>query len=152
MQRAISRRSALKFGAAAAVASQAALLDQLAVMPVRPAFAAPAFSDIQFDIGAFVRPAQTFNDGAGNVVAQFGVTFALLTPAKLTRNPTRADQAKLANALATIEAVFPASPSGLLIVSVSYGLPYFNRLPQALVASRMPRLLSNTGRFALEEA
>jgi hypothetical protein len=134
------------------LASQGVLLEQLAITPVRPSFAAPAFSDIQFDIGAFVRQAQIFNDGAGNVTAQFGVTFALLTPARLTRNPTKADQATLANALATIEGSFPASPAGVLIVSVSYGLPYFNRLPAALVASRMPRLLFDTSRFALEEA
>jgi hypothetical protein len=151
-RRSISRRSAIKAGAAAALASQGALLEQLAFTPVRPSFAAPAFSDIQFDVGAFVRQAQIFNDGAGNVQAQFGVTFALLTPGKLTRNPTRADQATLANALATIEAVFPASPSGVLVVSVSYGIPYFRRLPGALVASRVPRLLSNQNRFVLEEA
>jgi hypothetical protein len=152
MGRAFSRRSALKAGAAAFLASQGALLEQLAIMPQRPAFAAPAFSDIQFDVGAFGRPPQTFNDGAGNVVAGFGITFMLLTPARLTRNPTKADQAKLANALATIEANFPASPSGLLIASVSYGVPYFARLPQSLVASKMPRLLSNPNRFVLEEA
>jgi hypothetical protein len=152
MGRAFSRRSALKAGAAAFLASQGALLEQLVVMPNRPSFAAPAFPDIQFDNGAFVHGPATFNDGAGNVVAQFGVTYALLAPARLTRNPTRADQATLANALATIEANFPASPSGVLITSVSYGLPYFARLPQSLVASRMPRLTSNTSRFVLEES
>src|SRR5581483_9649780 len=39
---------------------------------------------------------------------------------------------------------------------VSYGLPYFRKLPGglagSLVSSRMPRLLSNTSRYALEEA
>jgi hypothetical protein len=152
MGRAFSRRSALKAGAAAFLASQGALLEQLVVLPNRPSFAAPAFPDIQFDNGAFVHGPATFNDGAGNVVAQFGVTFALLAPAQLTRTPTKADQATLANALATIEANFPASPDGVLITSVSYGLPYFARLPQALVASRVPRLASNTNRFVLEES
>jgi hypothetical protein len=151
MRRSISRRSALKGGAAAVLASQGALLSQLAFLPNRPAFAATAFPDIQFDNGAFVHGPATFNDGAGNVVAQFGVTFTLLVPARLTRNPTRTDQAKLANALATIEQVFPASPSGVLVTSVSYGVPYFARFSQALVASRMPRLASNTSRFVLEE-
>ena len=151
-RRSFNRRTALKAGAAAALASQTVLLEQLAIVPSRPAFAAPAFPDIQFDNGAFVHGPATFNDGAGNVVAQFGVTFTLLVPARLTRNPTRTDQSRLANALATIEAVFPASPSGVLITSVSYGLPYFNRLPAALVASRMPRLTSNTSRFVLEES
>ena len=152
LERSVSRRSALKLGVAAGLASQGLLLEQLAIMPNRPAFAAPAFPDIQFDNGPFVHGPATFNDGAGNVVAQFGVTYTLLAPAKLTRNPTRADQATLANALATIEANFPASPSGVLVTSVSYGLPYFARLPQALVASRMPRLTSNRSRFVLEES
>jgi hypothetical protein len=151
-ERSISRRTALKAGAAGVLASQGMLLEQLAFMPNRPAFAAPAFPDIQFDNGAFVHGPATFNDGGGNVVAQFGVTFTLLVPARLTRNPTRTDQAKLANGLATIEAVYQASPSGVLVTSVSYGRPYFARLPQALVASRMPRLTSNTSRFVLEES
>jgi hypothetical protein len=151
-KRSISRRTALKAGAAGVLASQGMLLEQLAFMPKRPAFAAPAFPDIQFDNGAFVHGPATFNDGAGNVVAQFGVTFTLLAPARLTRNPTEIDQAKLANALATIEAVFPASPSGVLVTSVSYGLPYFRRLPGALVAATVPRLSSNTSRFVLEES
>jgi hypothetical protein len=149
--RALSRRSALKAGAAAFVASQGALLEQLAVAPVRPALAAAAFSDIQFDIGRFVAPAQTFNDGAGNVVAGFSPVFTLFVPMKLTRNPNRIDQAKLSNALATIEASYPASPAGIFVL-IHYGLPYFNRLPQALVRSRIPTLLSNPNRLALEES
>jgi hypothetical protein len=139
----MSRRSALKRTAATAfLLSQAALLEQLASPLVRPAAAATTFSDIQFDLGAFVRPAQVFNDGAGNVTAQFGITYALFLPARLTRTPTRADQATLANALNTIEASYPASPSGLLIGSVSYGVPYFNRLPRAVVSANMPQTVS----------
>jgi hypothetical protein len=150
---AFSRRSALKRGAATLfLLSQAAVFEQLALAPVRPAAAATGFSDIQFDLGQFIRPAQVFNDGAGNVTAQFGVTFALFLPAKLNRTPTVADQTTLANALNTIEASYPASPSGLLIGSVSYGVPYFNRLPQTLVHAHMPHLLSNPNRFVLEEA
>ena len=72
---------------------------------------------------------------------QFGPVFTLLRPAKLNRTPTKADQATLANALNTIEASYPASPSGAFIASVSYGLPYFRRLPQALVSAHMPHLL-----------
>ena len=151
MKRSISRRSALKGGAAAVLASQGALLSQLAFLPNRPALAASGFPDIQFDNGAFVHGPATFNDGAGNVVAQFGVTFTLLAPARLTRNPNRIDQAKLANALATIEAVFPASPSGVLVTSVSYGTPYFARFNPALVAATMPRLSFDHSRFVLEE-
>jgi hypothetical protein len=117
---AMSRRSALKKGAATAfLLSQAALFEQLALAPVRPASAATTFSDIQFDMGAFINPAQVFNDGAGSVTAQFAPTYALLQPVTLNRTPTKADQATLANALTTIEASYPASPSGVLIFSVS---------------------------------
>ncbi len=90
---AMSRRSALKKGAATAfLLSQAALLEQLAAPLVRPASAATTFSDIQFDMGAFINPAQVFNDGAGNVTAQFAPTYALLQPVTLNRTPTKADQ------------------------------------------------------------
>ncbi|HEX4702564.1 MAG TPA: hypothetical protein VH352_10590 [Pseudonocardiaceae bacterium] len=128
------------------------MLEQLVTAPMRQAAAATAFSDIQFDIGAFINPAQIRNDGAGNVTVQFGPVFTMFIPAKLNRTPTKADQANLANALNTIEASYPASPSGLFVASVSYGLPYFNRLPQSLVQANMPRLTSNNGRFVLEEA
>jgi hypothetical protein len=147
-RKSVTRRTALKTGLAAAVASQAAVLEQLAVIPNRQALAASTPSDIQFDIGAFIAPAQTFSDGGGNVVAQFGPVFTLFVPAKLTRTPTRADQTTLANALNTIEANFPFSPSGVMIASVSYGVPYFNRLPGGingtLVQQHMPHLLSGT--------
>jgi hypothetical protein len=140
---AMSRRSMLKRSAITTLLlTQAALLEELASPVVRPAAAATTFPDIQFDLGAFVRPAQVFNDGAGSVQAQFGVTYALFLPAKLNRTPTKADQAVLANALNTIEASYPASPSGLLIGSVSYGVPYFNRLPQALVSANMPQTVA----------
>jgi hypothetical protein len=151
--RVLSRRSALKRGAATAfLLTQAALFEELVVAPVRPAFAATAFSDIQFDMGAFVHPAQIYNDGAGNVTAQFPVVFTLFLPAVLTRTPTRTDQSVLNNALMIIEAEYPASPAGVLIFSVSYGLPYFNRLPQSLVQGEIPHLASDTSRFVLEEA
>src|SRR5450631_1427651 len=143
---AMSRRSALKKGAATAfLLSQAALFEQLALAPVRPASAATTFSDIQFDMGAFINPAQVFNDGAGSVTAQFAPTYALLQPVTLNRTPTKADQATLANALTTIEASYPASPSGALIFSVSYGVPYFNRLPQSVVQANMPRTVAFGG-------
>jgi hypothetical protein len=153
----MSRRSALKTtGGIALLLSQAALLERVAITPARPAFAA-SFSDIQFDIGQFM-PANTYagvntyNDGAGAVTASFGPIYSLFTPITLTRTPTQADQVTLANALAEIEANFDASPSGLLIVSLSYGLPYFNRLPASLVAANMPRLTQDTSRWVLENA
>jgi hypothetical protein len=150
---AMSRRSALKKGATTAfLLTQAAMFEALVVAPARPAAAATAFSDIQFNLGAFIKAAQVFNDGAGNVTAQFGPVFALFLPAKLNRTPTKTDQVTLNNALLTIEAEYPASPSGVLIGSVSYGLPYFRRLPQSLVNANMPHLASAPTRFVLEEA
>ena len=112
----------------------------------------PAFPDIQFDLGAFINPAQVFNDGAGNVTAQLPPVYTLFLPVVLTRTPTADDQATLAKALDTIEASYPASPAGVLIFSVSYGLPYFGRLPQALVSRHLPMLLADPGRPVLEEA
>src|SRR5215831_16627634 len=103
LRRSISRRTAMKAGTATFLTSQMALFEGLALAPQRVAMAANQPSDIQFDIGAFVHPAQTFNDGAGDVVADFGVTFTLFAPAALTRNPTKFDQAVLAKALETIE-------------------------------------------------
>jgi hypothetical protein len=154
---ALSRRSMLKWGAATTVLlSQAALLEQVLIAPARPAYAA-SFTDIQFDLGQFMPPntyagVNTYNDGAGPVTASFGPIFTLFAPIQLTRTPTTADQVTLANALAEIEANFDPSPSGLLIFSVSYGLPYFNRLPASLVAANMPRLTQNTTRWVLENA
>src|SRR5450432_2926271 len=85
----MGRRSALKRGAATAfLLSQAALLEQLASPLVRSASAATTFSDIQFDMGAFINPAQVLNDGAGSVTAQFAPTYALLQPVTLNRTPT----------------------------------------------------------------
>src|ERR1035438_8756091 len=103
-------------------------------------------------MAAFINPAQVFDDGAGAVTAGFPPVYTLLQPVTLTRTPTRDDQATLADALTIIEASYPASPSGLLIFSVSYGLPYFSRLPRTLVNSTVPTLLADPGRFVLEEA
>jgi hypothetical protein len=154
---AYSRRSMLKTGGATALLlSQAALLERVMTAPVRPAFAA-SFTDIQFQLGQFM-PAgtyagvQTYNDGGGAITCSFGPIYTVFLPIRLTRTPTKADQTTLTNALATIEANYNPSPSGLLIFSVSYGLPYFNRLPAALVAANMPRLTQNTSRFVLEAA
>jgi hypothetical protein len=148
-----SRRSALKAGAATAfLLSQAALLEQLA-SPVARADSAPAmFPDIQFDLGAFINPAEVLNDGAGNVTLQFPPVYTLFQPVQLSRTPTPNDQATLDQALRTIEDSFPASPAGVLIFSVSYGLPYFNRLPSALVAANIPTTLADPSRPVLVEA
>jgi hypothetical protein len=148
-----SRRSALKGGAATLfLLSQAALFEQLAAPVARASSTATTFPDIQFDLGAFINPAQVLNDGAGNITVQFPPVYSLFQPLKLNRTPTVEDQATLANALTTIEASYPADPSGLLIFSVSYGVPYFNMLPQSLVQAYMPTTLANPSRYVLEEA
>ena len=143
----VSRRNVLKAGLGAALASQLAFFDEIVVKPNRPVLAAGPLPNIQFDIGSFIAPAQTIN----GVQVRFGPVFVLFVPLRLNRTPSRADQTTLANALNTIEANYAFSPSGV-ITHIAYGLPYFNRLPQNIVAGNMPRLLSNNNRFALEEA
>jgi hypothetical protein len=148
----VSRRTLLKVGGIGAMAATVATVGASAWSPQRAsaataATAATSFPDIQFDIGAFVHPAQT----VAGVLVDFGVLYTFLAPAALTRNPTKQDQATLASALATIESSYAFSPSGVFTF-VAYGLPYFNRLPASLVASAMPRLSFNHSRFALEEA
>jgi uncharacterized membrane protein YgcG len=148
-----SRRSALKAGAATAfLLSQAALLEHLAHPVARAGPSPTTFPDIQFDLGAFIKPAEVLDDGAGNVTLQFPPVYTLFQPVQLSRTPTPSDQATLDRALRTIEDSFPASPSGVLIFSVSYGLPYFNRLPSALVAANIPATLADPSRPVLVEA
>jgi hypothetical protein len=107
--------------------------------------------DIQFDIGAVIGKARTFNDGAGDVLAQLPPVHTVFTTAKLNRTPRPADQRMLREALATIEGAYRFAADGILIF-ISYGLPYFDRLPAGLVAGHMPRLVTDNTRFALEEA
>ena len=95
-------------------------------------------------------------DPAGNVATEgvhfrFGPVYTLFFTAELTRMPTKEDQKVLEDAFSTIEISYPFSPGGAFTF-ISYGLPYFNRLPVSLVSSHMPRLLVDNTRFALEEA
>lgn len=150
----VSRRDLLKLGLAGAAATSLAGIDALAWAPERVAHAAPlasSFPDIQFDIGNFIAPAQTIN----GILFRFGPVYTVFLTAQLGWTPTRGDQKDLASALATIEEVYPFSPSGVFTF-ISYGLPYFRKLPGgltgSLVSNTMPRLLSNTSRYALEEA
>jgi hypothetical protein len=145
----VSRRTALKYGSAvAAAAATLNLLDAVAWRPLRPVVAeAATLPDIQFDIGAFIAPAQMIN----GVQFQFGPVYTTFATAALSRLPTKTEQATLANALNTIESAYPFSPSGAFVF-VSYGLPYFRRLPAALVSANIPRLATNTSRSVLEEA
>jgi hypothetical protein len=107
--------------------------------------------DIQFDIRDYIGKARKFDDGGGEVLAQLPPVHSMFTTAKLHRTPARADQARLAEALDEIEAAYPFAADGLLTF-VSYGLPYFGRLPRGLVAEMMPRLRTDHARWALEEA
>jgi hypothetical protein len=152
--RRVRRRTVLKAGGAiGAAAATLTLLDEVAWRPVRSAMAQTVgLPDIQFDIGRFIAPAFTVN----GVQVQFGPVYTTFATATLSRLPTRAEQTTLANALNTIEASFPFSPSGVFVF-VSYGLPYFRRLPGglntgSLARNFIPKLASNSSRLALEEA
>ena len=143
----LNRRDLLKLGAFGLAASTLGILES-GWLPARITHAAPPIlPDIQYDIVKYLPPAQNI-DG---VLFQFGPVHTLFLTAQLNRTPTKADQKVLADALNTIESNYAFSPSGIFSF-VSYGLPYFNRLPQSLVAANMPRLLSDKSRYALEEA
>src|SRR2546430_10874846 len=105
IDRTVSRRTVLKAAAATGLAlSTHGLLELLAQPTMRLAMAAPAtLPDIQFDIRAFVPPAQTV-DG---VVVRFGPVFTRFVTLKLTRTPDLADQQRLVAALAAIEGRYP---------------------------------------------
>ncbi len=153
-----SRRAVLKGAAGLAMAlGTLRLAGDRSFLPQRPLGAGRTggLPDIQFDIGAFIGKPRTFDDGAGPVVAQLPPVHTVFTTAVLRRTPTVADQRMLSEALASIEAAYRFSAEGILTF-VSYGVPYFSRLPGgmtgSLVAQYMPRLLSDTSRFVLEEA
>jgi hypothetical protein len=149
----VSRRSLLKLGLLGSVAAATTLagIDALAWAPLRNIAEAATFPNIQFDIGSFLGPVVTYNQ----VPIHFGPVYTVFLSAKLNRTPTKSDQTVLANALTAIESHYAFSPSGIFPI-IAYGLPYFRRLPGGLtgglVSGNMPRLLSNTSRFALEEA
>jgi hypothetical protein len=128
------------------------LIDALALVPKRVAWAAPnVLPSIQFDIADYTPPAENI-DGA---LFRFGPVFNLFVTLKLTRTPAPSDQTLLADALTQIETNYPFSPDGVF-ACIAYGIPYFNRLPGGLdgdlVARRMPHLLLDKRRPALEEA
>jgi hypothetical protein len=124
----------------------------LAWKPLRKEAGAATISDIQHGIGAFVAPA--FDEEGVRV--QFGPVFTTFTTVQLTRLPTRAEQTVLAGALNRIEQAYPWGPSGIFTF-VSYGRPYFRRLPGGLnpgsrAATTIPKLANATNRLVLEEA
>jgi len=149
----ITRRAALKQAGVLAVALGALeAAESLAVVPQR-ALAAASQPDIQFDISAFLAvPPQTYGSGVRFQMPPVHTTF--LT-AVLERTPTRADQAEMHRVLRVLERFYPWGAAHL-VTFVAYGLPYFDRLPGGprghLVSRQMPRLLSDTSRYVLEEA
>jgi hypothetical protein len=151
---ALNRRTLLKAGGAIGAATGLlAALDTVAWKPIRQtAGAAPAPSDIQHDIGAFIAPAFSIN----GIQVQFGPVFTTFATATLSRLPTRAEQTTLTNALTTIEQRYAWGPAGVMTF-VSYGLPYFRRLPGgvnpgSLAFNNIPKLINAPNRLALEEA
>jgi hypothetical protein len=152
-KRPISRRTLLKLGALGlGAAATFGALEAVSFVPRRQALAAPrSYPNIQFDIGKYIAPVQTIN----GIPFHFGPVYTLFLTATLTRSPDSRDQRVLEQALGTIEQEYVFSPSGVFTF-VSYGIPYFNKLPGGLkgelVSQHMPRLLSDPRRYALEEA
>jgi hypothetical protein len=140
-KRRMSRRGLLiGSGAAAATLAVPEMLKELSWIPDRVAqadTAAVAFPDIQFDLGPFVPPARNID---GLLVGMPPVHTVFLT-ARLARTPSRADQARMENALRTIEANYPYAPGGVF-THVSYSDTYFGRLPAAVVNANMPRTIA----------
>jgi hypothetical protein len=153
---ALGRRAVIKGTAGLAVAlATVELAGKHAILPQRILPVASTLPDIQFDIGAFIQAPRTLNDGGGSITAQMPPVHTMFLTIRLNRAPTKTDQANLTSSLATLESVYQFSAAGM-ITFLSYGIPYFNKLPGGmngtLVSSHMPRLSSNTSRFALEEA
>ncbi|MGA2453832.1 MAG: hypothetical protein ABSG93_09960 [Solirubrobacteraceae bacterium] len=133
----------------------ASTLGALEVLGLSPERAAATGSrrlpEIQFDIEKHLAPAFKVD----RVKVRFAPVYTTFATFTLSRAPTLADRSALATALARVEAIYPFAPSGVF-TTIAYGIPYFEQLPGGmsgeLVASHMPRLLSEPSRFALEEA
>jgi hypothetical protein len=139
----VSRRTFITAGSVATAVGALELTGGLSIAPNRAAAATLTPSDIQFDVGQFIAPAQTW-DG---VTFQMPPVHTVYLTAKLTHHPNKAGRQVLTRALNQLEKAYPWSAAGL-ITFVAYGLPYFNRLDQDLVASMMPRLVSDNTRWA----
>jgi hypothetical protein len=140
LARRVSRRGVLRGGGAiAGAAGTLALLESLAWVPERVAWAdeVAAFPDVQFELAPFMPPAQTID---GVPVALPPVHTAFVT-SRLAFRPTNGDQIRMESALRTIETTYPYSPAGVF-THVAYSDNYFNRLPDLVVAAAMPRTLS----------
>ena len=144
----VSRRSMLKLGALGLAATTLEVVGGTAWLPKRAFRAAPSgLPSVQFDLEQYIAPAETI-DG---LQFRFGPVFTSFLTARLSRRPAVGDQRALREALETIEGEYAFEPKGVFTF-IAYGLPYFRRLPRGLVSEHMPRLRSDTSRFALEEA
>lgn len=144
---AVSRRTFLAAGSVATAVGALELTGGLSTVPNRAAAATLDPSDIQFDVGNFIQPAQTW-DG---ITYQMPPVHTVFLTAKLTHHPNKAGKAVLTRALNQLENNYPWSAAGL-VTFVSYGLPYFNRFDPAIVEPQMPKLAGDPTRWALEEA
>jgi hypothetical protein len=149
----MTRRTLLQRAVSLGVgASTLGALELFGLAPERAAAAgSPRLPEIQFEIESHLAPAFSI-DGVRVHFAPVYTTFATFT---LSRAPTLSDRSALETALATVEATYPFSPSGVF-TTIAYGIPYFDLLPGGmngeLVAAHMPKLLTEQSRYALEEA
>lgn len=144
LKKPISRRSALRrAGAFVGAFGTLGLVGELAWQPERVASADPgtlAFPDVQFDISPFMPPARTI-DG---ILVSMPPIHTVFVTARLTRAPSKADQARMEAALLNIEANYPYSPGGVM-TNVSYSDNYFARLPATTVNANIPRTIAFQG-------
>jgi hypothetical protein len=144
---AVNRRKFLVGGAAASAATALGASGLLGTSPVARASTTAAPSDIQFDIGAFLAAPTTVN----GIQVQFPPVHTLFVTSQLLRKPTTTDQSNLTKSMNALEQVYPWGASTLMTF-IAYGKPYFNRLNQSIVSSKIPTVAGNTGRSALQEA
>ena len=150
---ALTRREVLQKAARLGVAaSTLGALELLASTPRRAGAATlSTLPEVQYDIARYTPHAITVE----GVKVRFGPLYTTFATIALQRTPTLADQAALSQALATVESTYAFSPAGVF-ATIAYGVPYFERLPGglagALVAPKLPRLLSEPERSAFEEA
>ena len=137
-------------GVLGAAAAGLASLDSTSLFQ-RLAHAAPAaLPDIQFAIGRYLGPAVRKSEAGapkGGTMFGFGPTYTLFLTARLNRTPSQADRLTLEKALSTIEQRYAFRASGVFTY-ISYGLPYFSRLPAGperprWSAAHLPRLLGD---------
>jgi hypothetical protein len=139
----VTRRTLLKTGGALAGAiGTLAMMEELAIVPERVAWAdaAVAFPDVQFDLAPFMPAAQTI-DG---VAMAFPPIHTVFLTARLATAPSKTDQTRMENALLTIENNYPYAPSGVF-THVSYSVDYFNRIPSSIVNAAMPLTIAFNG-------